>query len=284
MKRNKLNLPGSPNNVLLYKRKNIFISVLPIHELLSRLDDVVVVLVIVAVVVQLPLLLPVLAALLVLGLLRPPLLLGVVNLVDVFVSLDQVHGQLPQRRRARVAVARLVARGGPAHARHLAAGARVVEAEHVGGEEVAVPGLGDRGHAAQRGHQRPAVLHRQGEQPAPAVLAGRAPEAAERALVLRLGEGRADVGWRLGAEVHQLLVPHEAAVEVRQGRGGARARAGGDVERRELGAGEGHGPLHDELGAGVGVGVPARRHVLDDHAAGGHTRQFLHVFAIITGK
>ena len=64
---------------------------LPVHKLFARFYDIVVVLIVVAIVVQLPLLLSVLPTLFMLGLLSPSLFLGVVDLVDVFISLDQIN-------------------------------------------------------------------------------------------------------------------------------------------------------------------------------------------------
>ena len=64
---------------------------LPVHKLFTRFYDIVVVLIVVAIVVQLPLLLSVLPTLFMLGLLSPSLFLGVVDLVDVFISLDQIN-------------------------------------------------------------------------------------------------------------------------------------------------------------------------------------------------
>ena len=58
-------------------------------------DDVVVVFVVVTIVVELPLLFPMLTTLVpVLGRCGSSLLLGIVDLVDVLVRLDQVHAQL----------------------------------------------------------------------------------------------------------------------------------------------------------------------------------------------
>ena len=68
----------------------------PICEFFSVFDDVIVVFVVVTIVVQLPLLFPMLPTLIpVLGGCCSSLLLGVVDLVDVLVRLDQIHAQLP---------------------------------------------------------------------------------------------------------------------------------------------------------------------------------------------
>ncbi len=77
---------------------------IPVEKLLPLFDYVIVILVIEPIIVELPLLLPMLAALLVLRLLRPPLLLCIVDLVDVLVRLDQIHRELPQGGRRSVAI------------------------------------------------------------------------------------------------------------------------------------------------------------------------------------
>lgn len=55
------------------------------------------ILVVVTIVVQLPLLL--VGRVLALGLLSSSFLFGIVNLIDVFVGFDEIHAQLPERRR-----------------------------------------------------------------------------------------------------------------------------------------------------------------------------------------
>merc|ERR1719336_3689115 len=123
-----LSLHNLPETTLADKSVNF----IPIQEFLSWLDDVVMILIIVSVIVQLPLLLPVLAALLVLSLLGPPLLLGVVDLVDVFVSLYKIDRQFPERSGAGVTVAGL--HTAPRHGHQVTSvrsGAGVVEAHHL---------------------------------------------------------------------------------------------------------------------------------------------------------
>lgn len=215
------------------------------------------ILIIVSVIVKLPLLLPVLAALLVLCLLGPPLLLGVVDLVDVFVSLYKIHRQFPQWGRAGVSVARLDP--APRHGNQVPsvrAGAGVVEAHHLWEEVV--------GLAAQGGYHGVGVLYGEGQQGSRSVLIQNG------AGVLRLGVGRTQVLRWGGAEVDQLVL-RQPGVQVRHG--GA-AAAAVHVQRGELRAGERQRPLQDELGAGVGV--PTLGHILYDHTACRNGRQFLH--------
>ena len=115
-------LDNLPKGALAYEGVNL----VPVEKPLPCLDDVVVVLVVVTlkysfvclakrqqaalegthVVVELPLLFPgVRGPRLPLGLrlLRPPLLLRVVHLVDVLVRLDEVHRELSKRRRSGIA-------------------------------------------------------------------------------------------------------------------------------------------------------------------------------------
>ena len=102
------------------------------------------VLIIVALIVKFPLFLPVLpAAVLVLSLLSSPLLLGVVDLVDVFVSLDQINREFPQRSSAGLSVARLDAAPRQGHqVASVRPGAGVLEAHHLGEQVVGLPSQG----------------------------------------------------------------------------------------------------------------------------------------------
>ena len=206
-----------------------------------------------------------------LSLLRSSLLLGVVDLVDVFVGLDQVHGEFSERSSARVTILWLHSSRLPCccHGQErtsFTAGAGVMEAHHVRQQVVSL--------AAQTRDHGVGMLQRHRSQ-----LQGPAVVVDDGALVLLLlllllrrlfGEGRGDVGWGRGAEVDQRILSHDPPVQMSWHWLGSTGRV--HVERGKLCAGEWHGSLQDEVLARIGVGVPGG----DDHATRGYCGQLLH--------